>query len=98
MFNAFMSLENPMLKRCRISRLVLAYLAFLLFCSSGQLVMAQTAAPPSAACKPSTLTADDDQKNMMQQLGIRALRPGPGGDEKAPNHANYDEAQANPYS
>jgi hypothetical protein len=34
---------------------------------------------------------------MMKQLGIRALRPGPSGDEKAPNHANYDTALANPY-
>jgi hypothetical protein len=42
-------------------------------------------------------TADDDHKNMMQQLGIKALRPGPSGNESAPNHANYDEATANPY-
>ncbi len=34
---------------------------------------------------------------MMNQLGIKALRPGPSGDEKAPNHANYDEQLANPY-
>ena len=34
---------------------------------------------------------------MMDQLGIQALRPGPSGDEKAPNHANYDESKANPY-
>lgn len=34
---------------------------------------------------------------MMDQLGIKALRPGPSGDEKAPNHANYDETVANPY-
>ncbi len=34
---------------------------------------------------------------MMDQLGIQALRPGPSGDEKAPNHANYDESLANPY-
>lgn len=34
---------------------------------------------------------------MMDQLGIQALRPGPSGNEKAPNHANYDEAKANPY-
>ena len=34
---------------------------------------------------------------MMDQLGIKALRPGPSGDEKAPNHANYDESMANPY-
>jgi hypothetical protein len=34
---------------------------------------------------------------MMDQLGIKALRPGPSGTETAPNHANYDEATANPY-
>jgi len=34
---------------------------------------------------------------MMDQLGIKALRPGPSGDESAPNHANYDESLANPY-
>ncbi len=34
---------------------------------------------------------------MMDQLHIKSLRPGPSGDEKAPNHANYDEATANPY-
>ena len=42
-------------------------------------------------------TADQDHTNMMQQLGIRALRPGPSGNEAAPNHANYDEALANPF-
>lgn len=42
-------------------------------------------------------TAEQDHQNMMDQLGIRALRPGPSGDEAAPNHANYDEALANPY-
>jgi hypothetical protein len=51
-----------------------------------------------SACTPVTLTADADQKNMMQQLGIRTLRPGPSGDEHAPNHANYDESKANPFS
>ena len=34
----------------------------------------------------------------MEQLGIKALRPGPSGNDTAPNHANYDEATANPYS
>src|SRR5262245_29188990 len=34
---------------------------------------------------------------MMTQLGIRKLRPGPSGNEAAPNHANYDEATANPF-
>jgi hypothetical protein len=34
---------------------------------------------------------------MMDQLGIKALRPGPSGNETAPNHANYDESKANPF-
>jgi len=34
---------------------------------------------------------------MMDQLGIKALRPGPSGNEAAPNHANYDPETANPY-
>jgi len=38
-----------------------------------------------------------DHAQMLQQLGIKALRPGPSGQESAPNHANYDEALANPY-
>jgi hypothetical protein len=38
-----------------------------------------------------------DHQDMMARLGIRTLRPGPSGNESAPNHANYDEALANPY-
>jgi hypothetical protein len=38
-----------------------------------------------------------DHQAMMAQLGIRKLRPGPSGNESAPNHANYDEALANPF-
>lgn len=34
---------------------------------------------------------------MMEQLGIKTLRQGPSGDESDPNHANYDEAKANPF-
>src|SRR5271154_7339167 len=50
-----------------------------------------------AQAPPVTFTADQDRQNMMDQLGIKALRPGPSGNEKAPNHANYDESQANPF-
>ena len=42
-------------------------------------------------------TAQQDHQNMMEQLQIKALRPGPSGNEGAPNHANFDEAAANPY-
>jgi hypothetical protein len=39
----------------------------------------------------------EDHQNMMTQLGIKKLRPGPSGDEKKPDHANYDPALANPF-
>jgi hypothetical protein len=63
--------------------------AAVLFCSA--LLSAQQAPNPNAAA-----TAADHQ-NMMDQLGIKALRPGPSGTETAPNHANYDAATANPF-
>jgi len=46
---------------------------------------------------PKNWTAAEDHRNMMEQLGIQALRPGPSGNEAAPNHANYDESKANPF-
>ncbi|MGV3587421.1 MAG: acetylxylan esterase [Adhaeribacter sp.] len=42
-------------------------------------------------------TTAQDHEYMLKQLGIKTLRPGPSGDESAPNHANYDESLANPY-
>jgi hypothetical protein len=71
----------------------------------------QPAAPPAPASPPAQAPAAAggpppnpnaaataaDHKNMMEQLGITALRPGPSGNESAPNHANYDEALANPF-
>lgn len=59
-----------------------------------------TAQPPtidsSQYPRPVNFTAEQDHDNMMQQLGIKSLRPGPSGNESAPNHANYDTALANP--
>jgi len=46
---------------------------------------------------PATFTAEQDHENMMEQLGIKTLRPGPSADAAAVNHANYDESLANPY-
>ena len=63
----------------------------------GCVVAGYGAAQIAGAASPVTLTADQDHQNMMDQLGIKALRPGPSGDEKAPNHANYDESKANPF-
>ncbi|HET7695652.1 MAG TPA: hypothetical protein VFK57_08100 [Vicinamibacterales bacterium] len=50
-------------------------------------------APPN----PNAAATAADHQHMKELLGIKALRPGPSGNESAPNHANYDEALANPY-
>jgi hypothetical protein len=42
-------------------------------------------------------TAAQDHRNMMEQLGITKLRPGPSGRAGATNEANYDPAKANPF-
>jgi hypothetical protein len=47
--------------------------------------------------EPKTWTTQEDHAQMMEQLGIKALRPGPSGNEKDANHANYDERLANPF-
>src|SRR5207237_3834757 len=46
---------------------------------------------------PVTFTAQDDHRNMLDQLGITRLRPGRSANQGAANAANYDEALANPY-
>jgi hypothetical protein len=46
---------------------------------------------------PVTFTTAQDHQHMMDQLGIKSLRPGYSGNESAPNHANHDESIANPY-
>ena len=43
------------------------------------------------------LTAEQDHQRILNQLHIKALRPGVSADPHAPNPANYDEAKANPY-
>jgi len=43
-------------------------------------------------------TANQDHQNMMDQLGIKSLRPGAEGmNRQAPNYQNTDEAKANPF-
>src|SRR5262245_61264733 len=42
-------------------------------------------------------TAAQDHQNTIAELGILQLRPGQSGHESASNHANYDEATANPF-
>lgn len=60
------------------------------------LLQAQTADTNSSA--PMNWTANQDHQNMMEQLGIKSLRPGADGmNRSAPNWQNTDETRANPY-
>lgn len=51
----------------------------------------------SSAARTAGWTTQQDHRNMMEQLGIQKLRPGPSGRPGATNAANYDPAKANPY-
>jgi hypothetical protein len=68
---------------------------FAAFLCAGVLYSQQPA--DSAAVEIRNWTTEEDHQNMMLQLGIRKLRPGPSGRENAPNPANYDESLANPF-
>ena len=89
----------------RNTRLLILSAAFLLAVTlafpPATLLLAQqppAAAPLNPNLPPSmSWTAAQDHQNMMEQLGIKARRPGPSGTETAPNHANYEDALANPY-
>ncbi len=74
----------------------LLLLSFTLF-SVGGLAQKTSNASPGENIRPVNFTAEQDRKNMMDQLGIISVRPGASGNEAAPNHANYDESNANPY-
>lgn len=41
---------------------------------------------------------NDDYQNMLSQLKITSVRPGPSGNPSAPNAANADETKASPYT
>jgi hypothetical protein len=72
-------------------------LFFLLFAVLAQTVTAQISNIDSSKYpKPITFTAQQDHDNMMQQLGVTKLRPGPSGNAADANHANYEESLANP--
>lgn len=71
---------------------LLRRVAVLAIVIAGSRVTAQSTQPA-----PKNWTAQEDHRNMMEQLGIKALRPGPSGNDADPNHANYDESKANPF-
>jgi hypothetical protein len=72
-------------------------LLLLLLVLSCKIITQNVAAQTGKFPPPVQFTAEQDHQNMMDQLGIKSLRPGPSGNESAPNHANYDESVATPY-
>jgi lysophospholipase L1-like esterase len=84
----------------RPSRCCACVAAFLLLGTpaSAQPQTAPPQSPPPAGAPESTQwTTEQDHRHMLDQLGITALRPGPSGNEQAPNAANVDESKANPF-
>ncbi len=79
----------PFSRSLRLSIILLTLAAF------PSLSLAQP--PPAPATDPSAWTTAQDHANMLSQLGITKLRPGPSGRADAPNAANYDPAKANPF-
>ncbi|HEU4982413.1 MAG TPA: acetylxylan esterase [Acidobacteriaceae bacterium] len=69
------------------------------FCAAPAIAAAQNAAKAeSTLTPPMSFTDQQAHQYMMKRLGIEALRFGPSGNSNDPNHANYNEAKANPYS
>jgi hypothetical protein len=61
---------------------------------------AQPTTPFAGANLPAPMnwSAEQDHRNMMEQLGIKTLRPGADGmNPQAPDYQNTDETKANPY-
>src|SRR5262245_60498866 len=68
-----------------------------LVCLASLWVSSATAQNSAALCNPLTLTAEQDHQHMMEEMSIKAVRPGFSGNESDPNHANYDPVKANPF-
>jgi hypothetical protein len=68
-----------------------------LWSASLLLVWTGQAADSPDTPEPKNWTTQQDHQNMMNQLGITKLRPGPSGQVGATNSANYDPAKANPF-
>src|SRR5215470_19579816 len=76
-----------------LRRFAFVLICIILMALAAATIIAQSGGSPELK----NWTAAEDHQNMMTQLGIQKLRPGPSGNELAPNHANYDAATANPF-
>lgn len=77
------------------TRFALAAL-FLPFWFRCEIVSAQESGSPEASRE--NRPAEEHRRYMLEQLGIRRLRPEVSRDPAAPTTANYEESKANPFS
>jgi lysophospholipase L1-like esterase len=85
------------LRSNRLLASVLSIAVLVLFARASITAGQGPAGPSIPGDAPLTWTTERDHQDMLDQLGITALRPGPSGNEQAPNHANTDESKANPF-
>lgn len=89
------------------NRLVLV-VVFLAVAESGAARLVAQKAPPQAPPPPPAMqptpeqlaiqaASEKDHQRVMQELGIKELRPGVNSDPKSPHAANYDETKADVY-
>jgi hypothetical protein len=71
-----------------------AYIITLIFIAANNLLQAQFS---QQARDSINRLSHADHSQMMEQLGIQSLRPGPSGNPQAPDAANTDEAKVLPY-
>src|SRR5439155_915255 len=70
---------------------------FMITAGTGLHAQSSPASGSGGAPEPLKWTAQQDHQDMMKQLGITKLRPGPSGRAGATNSANYEPAKANPF-
>jgi hypothetical protein len=83
-------------------------LVLVVLCGAVQLIAQNAPAATPAPAPPPRFTptpeqlaiqaaSEKDHQRVMEELGIKELRPGANGDANAPNAANYDESKADIY-
>lgn len=86
-------MQHPSVLRS-VRRRAIGFLTASVLCGAASALCAAEPVQPSV---PPAWTTQQDHRSMMDQLGIKVLRPGPSGQPGRTNSANYDPAKANPY-
>src|SRR5688572_22880504 len=96
LYCAFMVVGSSPSGESRMDRRIVRFLGMVVLTGLATAGTLSSQQAPTAG-EPKAWTTAEDHQNMMAQLGITKLRPGPSGNASAPNQANYDEALANPF-